>query len=120
MNSTNGIIILNSYIDKYFNIGILFFLIIVAVVLFLVGIVMLTNKDYINGAIAIFISLIIGILCSFALNYNEDVIHQDVLVDDSVTFNYIYEIYDVQGKDGDIYHMILKDASKYTNDVNNE
>ena len=117
MNNIEGITVLNSYTNYAFNVG----AICVAIFLFLVssalGIWLLFNQESGLGYFCIVISSIFIATLSLLLVFNKDVLHEDVLISDSVSFNEIYDKYEIEGKDGEIYHLILREVQREASDT---
>lgn len=109
MNTIDGVTVLNSHIENTVNIEWACVGICLYCIIFLFGIIMLCEKEYILGIFLIVLSLIMTVTTSLGLYFNKEVLHEDVLIGDSVSINDIFDKYEVKGKDGEIYHLILKE-----------
>ena len=120
MINIEGIQVLNFYTTKEPNLIGVIFVLILGIFLGVCAIPLLLDNEKLAAISCFIISIAFIYLSIYGFTHRALITHYDVLIDDSVSLVEVYDKYKIEGKDGDIYHMILKDASKYTNDVNNE
>ena len=105
----DGVQVLNVYTTSQLNlcVGIIFLLLCAAFIA--IGCIAIKDKEIALGIFATSIGAIFTTITIVAIVLNSVETHYDVLIDDSVSFNSIYSYYEIDGNDGEIYHLTLRD-----------
>lgn len=111
----NGIQVLNTYTVASFNIFIGIVVLILCATIIVIGSICIKDRDMVFGIPVVFIGVVFAVIILFLIAHNDSETHYDVLIDDSVSFNSIYSHYIIDGKDGEIYHLTLRDSIKDVN-----
>lgn len=108
----NGITVLNEYsMLNYSIIGIIFHGILTLMFL-IIAIMAFTDNEVFVGILCSTMLLIFASLMFIRITTNRVVYYEDVTIDENVPFVEFYDKYIINGKDGDIYHLQLREAKE--------
>lgn len=108
MTNIEGIQILNTYVTKSPDLFYTICLLLVGLIMGFCGAYFIYDDSKIEAAFCFFISIIMVSLTTYGLLNRNSTTHYDVLIDKSIPFVEVYDKYNIEGKDGDIYHLVLK------------
>lgn len=104
----NGITVLNTYSSVEPELTAIIMVFIIAILFLMFSAFAFKAKDFCNGTSILILGVAISLVSIYLCSSRETKTHYDALIDDSVSFNSIYEQYKIDGKDGDIYHLTLR------------
>lgn len=109
MINIEGIRVLNTYVTKSPDFGITMLALIFGLGILAVGVVLLIYKELGEGIFCTVFGAFMALVAIFSLTNRVSATHYDVLIDDSTSLTEVYDKYKIDGKDGDIYHLILRE-----------
>ena len=112
MINIEGIQVLNTYAAKEPDLIGVIFVLMMGIVLGVCAILLLLNDGKFESIPVFIISIAVVSLSTYGLTHITLITHYDVLIDDSVSLVEVYDKYKIEGKDGDIYHLILLEETK--------
>lgn len=104
----NGVTVLNTYSSAEPELAPIIMLFIIAILFLMLSALGFKTKDLGSGISLLILGVAISLVSIYLYSSRETKTHYDALIDDSVSFNSIYEQYKIDGKDGDIYHLTLR------------
>lgn len=108
MINIEGIQVLNTYVTMSPDLGGVILVSIVGLLILVVGFALLITKDTEAGIFCTIFGTSIVLLSIFGYINRVQETHYDVLINNSTSFTEVYDKYKIDGKDGDIYHLILR------------
>lgn len=108
MINIEGVTVLNTYSSVEPELSAIIMLFIIAILFLMLSALGFKTKDFGSGISLLILGVAMSLVSIHLCSIRETKTHYDALIDDSVSFNSIYEQYKIDGKDGDIYHLILK------------
>ena len=112
MINIEGIRVLNTYVTKEPDLIALILILILGIFLVFGGVYLLNCNDKLTAIPVFIFSIVVVFLSIYGLTHITLITHYDVLIDDSVSLVEVYDKYKIEGKDGDIYHLILLEETK--------
>ena len=109
MINIEGIRVLNTYVTESPDFGWMILLLIFGLFVLSVGIVSFIYKEIGCGIFCIMLGAFMVLMSISGLTNRVPITHYDVLIDDSTSLTEVYDKYKIDGKDGDIYHLILRE-----------
>ncbi len=104
----NGVTVLNTYSSVEPELAPIIILFVIAILFLMFSAFEFKVKDFCGGITLLIIGVVLSLISIYLYSNRETNTHYDALIDDSVSFNSIYEQYKIDGKDGDIYHLTLR------------
>lgn len=108
MISIEGIRVLNSYTTKEPDLFAAILILTLGIALGVCAVYFLYDNDKLAAIPCFIVSITIVFMSIYALTHITLITHYDVLINDSVSLVEVYDKYKIEGKDGDIYHLILR------------
>lgn len=108
MTNIEGIQVLNTYVTKSPNLLLIICIFLFGLFMGICGFWLIFDGSEIEGIFCIAFSIIIILLATYGSLDIDQTTHYDALIDESTPFIKVYDKYDIEGKDGDIYHLILR------------
>lgn len=112
MINIEGIRVLNTYVTKSPNFVAIMLTLILGLGVLIIGVIFLIDKDLVDGIPCTIFGTFTVLVAIFLFTSRVPITHYDVLIDDSASLTEVYDKYKIYGKDGDIYHLILREEPK--------
>ena len=109
MINIEGIRVLNTYVTKSPDFGAIMLALIFGLGILALGVVFLIYKELGEGIFCTVFGAFMVLVAIFLLTSRVPITHYDVLIDNSASLTEVYDKYKIDGKDGDIYHLILRE-----------
>lgn len=109
MINIEGIQVLNTYVTKSPGLAGIIIILIVGLFALAAGIALFVDKDIGAGIFCTIYGAIVVLICIFGYTNRVQETHYDVLINNSTSLTEVYDKYRIDGKDGDIYHLILRE-----------
>lgn len=110
MINIEGIQVLNTYITKSPDFGAIMLALIFGLGILAIGVVLLIYKELGEGIFCTTFGTFIVLVAILLFTSRVPITHYDVLIDDSASLTEVYDKYKIDGKDGDIFHLILREV----------
>lgn len=112
MINIEGIQVLNTYAIKEPDLIVLIIILTLGVVLGAFAACLLYYNNKLAAILCFIISIAVIFLSIYGFTHITLTTHYDVLIGDSVSLVEVYDKYKIDGKDGDIYHLILREETE--------
>lgn len=112
MINIEGIRVLNTYTTKEPDLIALIFILALGIVLGVCAVCLLNDNDKFAAIPCFIISIAIIFISIYGFTHIASTTHYDVLIDNSTSLTEVYDKYKIDGKDGDIYHLILREETE--------
>ena len=109
MINVEGIQVLNTYVTKSPDLAEVILVSIFGLFILVCGIALFVDKETEAGIFCTIFGAIIVLISIFGYTDRVQETHYDVLIDSSTSLTEVYDKYKIDGKDGDIYHLILRE-----------
>lgn len=108
MTNIEGIQILNTYVTKSPNLLPVICIFLFGLFMGICGFWLIFDDSKPEGSFCIAFAIIIIFLATYGLLNRNQTTHYDVLIDKTTPFTEVFSKYYIEGKDGDIYHLIQR------------